>query len=284
MKINVILITYNHSQYIRQALDGLIIQDVPCDVEVIVADDASSDDTISIIKEYAKTSSFEFRFFPKTDNLGFIKNYKRAFDACSGDYIALLEGDDYWNSPHHIYNHIQFLEKHSECSMSYNRHIRFWVDENRYETPEWSSEQDYELITSERMALGNCIGNLSCCVFRTRNIRRMNQQIFDMEFADWLLGMVMGQYGPLAYQKEITSVYRIHGGGQWSRMTEEEQTHKLLETIDIYDKFLDNKYTKEFILHKKRLRIRLYGDKSLKGWLKKITPVYIHKLYRKLRD
>lgn len=282
MKVNVILITYNHEKCIKQAVDSILMQKTNKDIEIIVADDASTDGTVSIINEYVDKPPFRFTFLSKEANLGFVKNYQRAFNACDGEYIAILEGDDYWTSPHHLERHINFLEDHRECTMSYNRHVRYWVDEHRFEVFDWDSNEDYKYITSQRIALENCIGNLSCCVFRGKLIKELKPELFDIYVTDWMLGMVMGQYGFIAYQKEVTSAYRIHSTGQWSHMSGEEQAKTVIKLIEEYDKFLEYKYTEEFTKHKKRLEICLYGDKSVKGNLKKITPEFIRKAYRNI--
>lgn len=282
MKISVILITYNQEQYIAQALKSIFKQNAPFDVEIIVADDSSIDKTLDIIESYTPKSPFNLKFLPKKSNLGFVKNYQRAFNACDGDYVAILEGDDYWTSPDHLEQHINFLENYPECPMSYNRHLRLFVDQGIEELPEWTAEQDIEYITLEQQILQNRIGNLSCCVFRGKHIKELDQKLFDLTFADWMLGIYMAQFGNLAHHKDITSAYRIHDNGQWSKMSEEEQYKSLIEAIEVYNKFFDYKYNDAFMKHKKRLEILLYGDKSVKGRIKSITPEMLHRLYRKI--
>lgn len=282
MKVNIILITYNHAEYIRRTLESILMQKTVYDVEIIVADDSSPDNTVDIIKEYENQSSFSFTFLPKTVNLGYNLNYRRAFAACTGNYVAIMEGDDYWVQSNHLQNHVDHLEKQYGASMSYNRHIRLFSDQNREEIFDWTSDNDYELVTTEQLALGNRIGNLSCCVFRGDLIRNLDPNLFDMEIADWMLGMYMGQFGPLLYLKEVTTTYRIHDNGQWSRMDEKAQSKRIIELINEYDKYFNYKYTKAFTKHKQRLEILLYGDKSFKGFIKSITPEFIKKVYRKL--
>lgn len=282
MKVNIILITYNHAEYIRRTLESILMQKTVYDVEIIVADDSSPDNTVDIIKEYENQGSFSFTFLPKTVNLGYNLNYRRAFAACTGNYVAIMEGDDYWVQSNHLQNHVDHLEKQYGASMSYNRHIRLFSDQNREEIFDWTSDNDYELVTTEQLALGNRIGNLSCCVFRGDLIRNLDPNLFDMEIADWMLGMYMGQFGPLLYLKEVTTTYRIHDNGQWSRMDEKAQSKRIIELINEYDKYFNYKYTKAFTKHKQRLEILLYGDKSFKGFIKSITPEFIKKVYRKL--
>ena len=282
MKINVILITYNHAAYIRQTLESILMQRVSADVEIIVADDCSPDNTVNIIKEYEDKTAFIFTYLNPPHNLGYVRNYQQAFKACDGDYVAIMEGDDYWLQPFHLQNHIDHLEKYSECSMSFNRHLRLFVDQKREEIFGWSDDRDYELITTEQLAMGNRIGNLSCCVFRGEHIKNLDQHLFDMEIADWMLGMYMGQFGSLLYLKDVTSAYRIHDNGQWSKMDDRSQCQRTIELINEYDRYFGFKYTDVFTKHKRRLEILLYGDKSLKGRLKNITPSFIRSIYRKI--
>lgn len=282
MKINVILITYNHAAYIREALESILMQEVSADVEIIVADDCSPDNTVGIIKEYEDKTSFKFTYLNHPHNLGYVRNYQQAFKSCSGDFVAIMEGDDYWIKTSHLQYHIDFLEKYSECSMSFNRHLRLFVDQGREEIFEWDSVNDYEQVTTTQLALGNRIGNLSCCVFRGEHITKLDQKLFDMEIADWMLGMYMGQFAPLLYLKDVTSAYRIHDNGQWSKMDERAQCQRIIELINEYDKYFDFKYTNAFTKYKRRLEILLYGDKSLKGRLKSIAPSFIRSIYRKI--
>ncbi|MFV0539043.1 MAG: glycosyltransferase [Dysgonomonas sp.] len=282
MKVSVILITYNHSQYIRQTLESILMQQTPHEVEIIIADDCSPDNTVEIIKAYQDSTAFTFTFLNDEKNLGYIRNYQRAFAACSGDYVAIMEGDDYWLNANHLQNHINHLESLPKSSMSFNRHVRLFVEENREEIFDWNANQDYELVTTENLALGNRIGNLSCCVFRGDLIRNIDPKLFDMEIADWMLGMYMGQWGPLLYLKEVTSVYRIHNKGQWSQMDSRSTDIKVIDLIGEYDKYFNYKYTKLFKKHKRRLEIPIYGDNSLSRKIKDMTPALIKKIYRKL--
>lgn len=282
MKINIILITYNQAQYIQQVLESILMQEISCEVEIIVADDCSTDNTLEIIKEYKNKSPFTFTYLEKEHNVGYNKNYQQAFVACTGDYVAIMEGDDYWTKANHLQNHIDHLEQHTKASMSYNRHIRLFEDQDREEIFDWTTDENYEFVTTEQLALGNRIGNLSCCVFRGSHIQRLDPKLFDVEIADWMLGMYMGQFGPLLYLKDVTSAYRIHDNGQWSKMTEQGQSIRVIELINEYDKYFDYKYTSDFTKHKKRLEIVLYGDKSLRGRIKSITPEFIRKIYRRI--
>lgn len=275
MKVSIILLTYNQSSYIRQSLDSIIMQRTKHDVEVIVADDASKDDTLDIIKEYAEKSPFPFIFLREQSNLGYNLNYKRAFDACNGDYVAIMEGDDYWTDPKRIDKHIAFLDTHRECSMSFNRIVFFYQDLLDYQVKEWNSSEDYIYYTSKQQITGNKIGNLSACFFRKNIIDKFKPGLFDLRVADWMLGIVFGQYGFIAELKDSMSVYRIHGKGVWSQQNEEEQTKRLIENISEYNKYLDYKFNDDFLRYEDYLKRSLIKQTTKTSLKKYLPPIVI---------
>src|SRR5467141_1026888 len=90
-KLSVLLVTYNHEGYIRQALDSVLMQETDFDFEIVVADDYSQDSTIAVIKEY-QAKHPQLRILSSERNVGITRNYQRGFAACRGEYIAVLEG------------------------------------------------------------------------------------------------------------------------------------------------------------------------------------------------
>lgn len=92
--ISVAMCTYNGGKYLKEQLDSIINQTYK-NIEIIICDDGSSDNTIEIIKEYSKKYSF-IKLFQNEANLGFVKNFEKSISLCSGDYIALADQDDIW--------------------------------------------------------------------------------------------------------------------------------------------------------------------------------------------
>lgn len=280
MKLNILLITYNQEQYIEQALDSILMQKTTFEFNIVVADDCSTDRTFNILQNYAKDSSIEFVFLDNTANLGFVKNYQRAFNACSAPYIAIMEGDDYWISPRRLQQHVDFLDSHNEASMSFNRIIYYFQDKpDSFRVSPWNLDENFEKITTEQMIVGNKIGNLSACVFRKEVINRLKPEIFDLNFADWLLGMSCGQFGYIAQLKEPTSIYRVHPNGQWSRMTENEQIKEIIKLIPVYNNYLDYKYNEDFLRYENYLK-KILTQKDKKYSFKDFIPPILGKLRR----
>lgn len=282
MKLSILLITYNQSKYIEQCLDSISMQKAEIEIEIVVADDCSTDNTAAIIRQYAERSLFKFIFLPTTNNLGFVKNYQRAFNACTGNYIAVMEGDDYWTDPSRLTKHVQFLEQHLECVMTMNRYIMRNEFSNSYSVIGWTSPDMFEYVNGHQMAIENRLGNMSACVFRTSEIRKIKPDMFDMPIADWLIGMVLCEYGPIAVLNDCMSVYRIHKNGQWSKMNEKEQLEKMNELMEKYDQYLEHKYHHEFTLHKRRLNGAIEPPVPIAGYsIRDFLPPVILRMFKK---
>lgn len=243
MNIDVILVSYNQCRYIQQALESIFIQVIDAHVKVIVADDASNDGTMALIQEHVARSPFETLVLQSSVNLGISRNYQRAFNACDGDYIAILEGDDYWCSPYHLRQHVAFLEEHRECSMSMNCYIRqedstnmFTKERRRY--PRFP----HFVNVREQIEQGNQLGNLSACVLRASCVKRLPVELFDLPIADWMLGIMLSQQGFLAVLETPTSVYRTNSNSQWASKSKEEQLEIVLSRADEYDAFQGGRY------------------------------------------
>jgi glycosyltransferase involved in cell wall biosynthesis len=252
-KLSILLITFNQESYIQQCLDGILIQKIPFEFEIIIADDCSEDKTLTIIEQTFKQKDLPYTILDSDKNIGMAKNYKRGFSACSGTYVATLEGDDYWTDPERLIKHVDFLDRHHECVLSFNRFVKFNEKTCRFYVEDWEHLENFEYITTHQMALSNRIGNLSACVFRLNDIKKLGTNFFEQEVADWGLGMALGQFGLMAKMKEVMSVYRIHSKGQWSKLSESEKTHNLMEMIEKWDRYLNYNFTKEFTTHKNRL-------------------------------
>lgn len=92
--VSVVIATYNGARFIRQQLESIIAQTYP-NMEIIVVDDASQDDTVLIVTEYASRNE-QIQLFTAETNLGFLKNFERGVRLCKGEYIALSDQDDIW--------------------------------------------------------------------------------------------------------------------------------------------------------------------------------------------
>lgn len=118
--VSVKCLVYNHAPYIRQCLDGFVMQKTNFRFEAIVHDDASTDGTQDIIREYAEKYPDIIKPIYETENQyskrdGSLRKIMN--NACNGKYIALCEGDDYWIDPLKLQKQIDFMESHKDCTL-----------------------------------------------------------------------------------------------------------------------------------------------------------------------
>lgn len=112
MIVSVVVITYNHAKYIRQCLDSILAQEVNFEYSIVVGDDASTDGTQDILREYQQQFPVKFSLILNSQNEGISKNYQNVLKQCRGKYVALCEGDDYWCDELKLKRQVDFLELH----------------------------------------------------------------------------------------------------------------------------------------------------------------------------
>lgn len=116
---------YNHESYLRQCLDGFVMQRTRFNFEVLVHDDASSDESARIIKEYAKKyPQIIIPIFEETNQYsqgGFYRIISIMNEKIRGKYIAICEGDDFWIDEYKLQKQVDYMEKHPECGLVYTK-------------------------------------------------------------------------------------------------------------------------------------------------------------------
>lgn len=249
--LSILLVTYNHEKHVGAAVQSIARQRIPdsiSHVELIVCDDASSDRTIEIIQSYERKSDrLVFRFLPKQANLGITRNYQRGFAACTGDYVAVLEGDDYWLHEEKLAEQIKVLESDPNCLLcSTNYIIR---DEfTGKERMRVSSVKGWRGVSVPELIEENVIGNFSTCMYRGSALRQLPQRLFEMQSYDWIVNICIGMQGEVVFLHQPMSVYRLHASGAWSNLAELGKLKSQKSVIPSYDELTQHRFHAEFKL------------------------------------
>lgn len=272
--IDVILCCYNQEKTITQALESIYNQEINEEINLIIADDKSKDKTLEIIKATKNPSDrITLDILEASENLGLVKNYQRAFSACKGEFVLILEGDDWWCSPNHIKQHVDFLREHKEISMTMNCLKIYDVAKDDYIIPWNSSWGQFKKWTLQEQIQGNKLGNLSGCCFRVEYIKSLPESIYDIYFADWLLGIMMAEHGDIAVLQEVTSVYRMWPDGQWSGLSLKKRTEEYINLAHLYDSFLNQKYHSDFKALEKSLKKEFFHSSTIYKIISKIKKL-----------
>ncbi|MEO6117007.1 MAG: glycosyltransferase [Pseudolysinimonas sp.] len=234
-RVSILLVTYNHELFIDRALASIESQRVGFDVEVVVADDSSTDATLSILAEWAERSQFTVRILPPQPRLGITLNYARGFAACHGHYIAVLEGDDEWLSTEKVRRAAEHLDAHPDHSMVANR-ILLRDERDGFATviPAIGMAGFEGEVNVRRLAEVNWFATFSACTYRADALERVPPAVFEATSFDWMINLSVMAFGVAGFLTEVMTLYRQHGGGEWSRGSHQEREQRIRDLLPGY--------------------------------------------------
>jgi glycosyltransferase involved in cell wall biosynthesis len=259
MKVTVIVITYNHEHFIAQALDSVLTQETKFPFEVIVSEDCSTDATRDIIIDFKERYPSRIRLLLSERNLNTNHVLTRGIDAAQGDYIALLDGDDYWTSPHKLQKQVDFLDEHNECAICFHQAYNLYSDGR---TVLYSEDVNYR-FDKDRFTLEDilCQNFLPTCsvVFRKGLFEEFPGSFYDTLAADWFLHVLNARYGNIGYINENWGVRRVHEGGVVSMKSDKEILELRIRSIEAMCVYLNfgYKHANERLLFYQRRYVRL---------------------------
>ncbi len=218
--LSIVCTTYNHEKFIRQALEGFVSQKTNFKFQVIIHDDASTDKTAEIIKEYQQKYpdiikpifQIENKF---SRNIPILKTF--VYPLIKTKYLALCEGDDYWIDPYKLQKQVDFLEANPDYSICFHP-VKFIYEDkpnksNIYPSKKFLSQQ----LTFEKLLQTNFIQTNSV-VYRWRFNNENVEEIVPTGImpGDWYMHLCHAKVGKIGALKDVMSVYRRHSGGIWS--------------------------------------------------------------------
>lgn len=210
-KVSVCMLAYNNSAYIEQAVESVLAQEVDFQMELIISEDASTDDVAEKIKKFNSTKSVEIKAHFNDKNLGLTANLAFAISKCSGEYIALLDNDDYWSDPRKIAKQLTFLESNPSVVICYHP-IKLLeggiLRDDTFRRPP-------NITDIQELARGNFIGSNSV-LFRANALGGFPPQYFLSPVNDYFLLMLLAKKGLIGRIDDVMAVYRIHAASDWS--------------------------------------------------------------------
>lgn len=199
--------TYNHEPYIKQCIEGVLMQKTNFPFEYIIGEDYSTDETRKIVFEYARKYPDIIRVITADYNVGSKANGRRCIRACRGKYIAICEGDDYWTDPLKLQKQVDFLENHPEYGMCYTK-VRYYYQDSAFLGKEWGGNY----TSFEDLFKKNTIPTLSC-IYRKQlyeeYVSQVGPKIKDWKMGDYPLWLWFSHESKIAFLPIVTGVYRI---------------------------------------------------------------------------
>ena len=243
--VSIICLTYNHERYIRDALAGFLMQKTAFQYEIIVHDDASTDDTQNIIKEFAlKHPGLIMPIYQDKNqySLGREVFSDHIRPLIKGKYVALCDGDDYWISSDKLQKQVDLLENNSQAVMSVALTHIYKQDGLRNQYLETTSSRKDEVIEYED--LRRSYYHTSTYLIRSSAFLDAHAKYFagHTMFGDTALRYILLSYGTFVVLAEPVSVYRVTGEGVWTSLDRYNQlvweynvTAKLSKILPVHE-------------------------------------------------
>ena len=230
LAVSVLVVTYNHARFVRQALDSALAQRLPQPFELLVSEDCSTDGTREIVQEYAQRHPHLVRLLLSERNLHSNEVVARGVRAARGRYVAVLDGDDYWTSDDKLGAQVAFLDVRPDVTICF--HNVQVVDEHSQTTGRlWNAPGQPEVSGLHELLRGNFIAT-SSVVYRRAAVAEIPAW-YDRFFpvTDWPLHVLYAREGRIGYLDRTLGAYRLHAGGLFSTLGERE---KLEANADFY--------------------------------------------------
>lgn len=233
--VSIQCLVYNHEPYIRQCLDGFVAQKTNFRFEAIVHDDASTDGSAGIIKEYAEKYPDIIKPVLESEN-----QYKKhdgslrkiVMEHLKGKYIALCEGDDYWIDPMKLQKQVNYMEAHPECTMTCNRTKLFSEQQQKYIGENYCSDEDGYLSTKEIILRGGLYISTCSILYRESILEKgYPEYCKQCHVGDYPLQIYAAMKGKVYYFNDIMSVYRVENSASWIGQRKAIDIEKRISTV-----------------------------------------------------
>ncbi len=238
--VAVSMITYNHEKYIAQAIESVLEQVAPFDFELVIGDDASTDKTFDIVSGYAARYPDLIRVLKSGPNVGSQRNFFRTYLECRGSqYIALLDGDDYWTYNHKLRDQVALLEADHSLSMCF--HTAGRTVEGVGPASPWPDVVIPAVTSLDALLRYDYIATCSV-LYRNAYQIVIPDWAYGLRIADWPLHVFHAMHGDIGYITDEMGVYRLHGGGIWTSQSAHTRMIWNLDFLERLSTYLDPKF------------------------------------------
>lgn len=273
MKVSVYCTVYNHEKYVKDALEGFVNQVTDFEYEVFVHDDASTDGSAEIIREYAEKYPDIIKPIFQTENQ-YSKNvsiFETFFrPRMRGEYVAACEGDDFWTDPHKLQMQVDFLDSHPEYSACVHNCCMLDVRTNQKRVMYGS--EDYDVGFLDVIQGGSACYQTASLMYRMQYAQNRPDFYYHASrngFGDYPMSIHLALSGKIRFLGQVMSVYRFGSGSSWTAKNTRDM-HKnalyyrhaaqMLEEINDYtDRKYDAEIEKVVVRHR---YMELYFDEK----------------------
>ena len=230
--VSVVVTAYNHADYIAQCLEGILMQQVGFEYELLIGEDESNDGTREICQDFAERYPERIRLFlRRREDVIYINgkptgryNFVETLNAARGKYVALCDGDDYWTDDRKLQKQVDFMEQQPDYAICHHGgQMYFERDQQFIPLPDKPKQAGIERLVQDNFII-------TCsCLFRNHLFERFPDWIYQAPVADYCLHILNARHGQIGYLPDDMCVYRMHSGGIWSQRNAGEQAERMLQ-------------------------------------------------------
>lgn len=262
-KVSICMIPYNHEKYISQAIDSILSQKTKFDYQIVIGEDCSTDKTREIVTNYKEKYPDKIRLILHENNIGMHHNFANTLGACDGQYIAILESDDYWINPEKLQKQIDFLDENPDFSYCFHDVETIFEEvSEKHKSDELKLDKD--ILDLEDLLIKGWIAKTASIVLRNHLISFENLPpwFYKVNSTDYTLQILLAEQGKIKFLKGKMAAYRRHPEGRSLSFKDLEFIDKKIDQEYIFRKYLSTKYKKKYNkIFRKRLA-KLYFKKT----------------------
>jgi glycosyltransferase involved in cell wall biosynthesis len=223
------MLTYNHAPFVREAIESVLMQKTDFPFEVVVGEDCSTDQTRDVLREY---TDHRVRLLPADSNLGMVKNLARTLDECRGEFVAIIEGDDFWTDDCKLQKQVTYLQENDDVAICHHS-VSLKYEVSGFSQDEIFSDPIIEHLDFDKLLEQNRIASCSV-VFRRKHFQKLPHWFAGLNLCDWPMFVVLSLAGRVGFLPGKMATYRVHSGGVWSTST---YLKKARSAVDMYCRF-----------------------------------------------
>lgn len=228
------MIVYNQREYVAQAIEGVLMQKTSFPVELIIADDNSTDGTSDICEHFAAQFPDRIKYIKRPANLGMMPNFIEALTSCNGDYIAICEGDDYWVDENKLQMQADFLDANEDFSLVSHNH--FFLCDGRLIGANQDIQEDTKILTTRDYML-NPFFHTASYFFRRSALPTPFPEWYENVLAgDHFLVLFISLRGKIGYINERMSVFRMHRSSVTIKRGQVEIKRNFVQHLRVFDR------------------------------------------------
>ncbi len=257
VKVSVAMVTYNHEKYIAQAIESVLMQQTTFPYEIVIGEDCSTDETREIVASYQAKYPERIRALLHERNLGMHSNFDATLRACRGQYIALLDGDDYWTSVDKLETQTRFLDDRPDCAICFHKIEILETTDLGHPALRGVWPNDVKPTTSiEDLARGYNMPTLSV-FFRNGFTEGLPSWIFRAPWPDWPLLLTIAQHGLIGFIDRVMGVYRRTIGSVWSGLALVDRLETQLVQLEVVNAGFNYRFASILLKDQFKTRYRL---------------------------